>query len=329
MSNKILVTGGAGYVGSHACKELAAAGFEPVSYDTLATGHRQAVRWGPLEVGDILDRIRLDEVCKRYAPAAVLHFAASIQVGESVRDPGSYYRNNVVGSLTLLEAVRDHGIPVFVLSSSAAVYGSGNGEPVTEAHPKRPLSPYGESKRLVEGMVRDFAANHGTRYASLRYFNAAGCDPDGEIGEAHGPTTRLIPRLLEVARGVRSEVVIHGDDYDTPDGTCVRDFVHVTDLASAHVLVLRRLMVGGASGCWNLGTGRGHSVKAMLAAARRVTGHAIPARVGPRRPGDAPELVADPGLAVEELGWAPRYAEPEQMLEHDWAWVRSEARRGW
>jgi UDP-arabinose 4-epimerase len=329
MSSKVLVTGGAGYVGSHACKAVAAAGYTPITYDNLVTGHRQAVRWGPLEIGDILDRIRLDEVLKRHRPDAILHFAASIQVGESVRDPGKYYRNNVVGSLTLLEAVRDHGVPVFVLSSTAAVYGDVSAVPVTESHPKRPANPYGESKRLVEVMLHDFAASHGTRYAALRYFNAAGSDPDGEIGEAHRPTTHLIPRLLEVAGGTRSEALIHGDDYPTPDGTCIRDYVHVTDLGEAHVLVLDRLLGGGASGAWNLGTGNGWSVSGILTAARAVTGHPIPTRVGPRRPGDAPQLVADPSLAMAELGWSPRYTTAEQIIEHDWRWVNSEARRSW
>ncbi len=329
MTTKVLVTGGAGYVGSHACKALARAGFLPVTYDSLVTGHRQAVRWGPLEEGDLLDRIRLDGVLERHRPEAVLHFAASIRVDESVRDPGLYYRNNVVGSLTLLEAVRDHRIFSFVMSSTAAVYGAVRDVPVAESHPRRPANPYGESKRLAEVMLRDFSRAHGIRYAALRYFNAAGSDPDGEIGEAHRPKTHLIPQLLEVAAGVRSEATIHGDDYDTPDGTCVRDYVHVSDLAEAHVVVLGRLLGGGSSGAWNLGTGRGRSVKAMLDAARRVTGHPIPARVGPRRPGDAPELVADPSLAVRELGWAPRFVEPERMIAHDWAWVRSDTRREW
>ena len=329
MTTRILVTGGAGYVGSHACKALARAGYLPVAYDNLVTGHRKAVQWGPLEEGDLLDRIRLDEVIKRHQPQAVLHFAASIRVDESVRHPGLYYRNNVVGSLTLLEAVRDHGLFCFVMSSTAAVYGPVHDLPVPETHPRRPANPYGESKRLAEVMLGDFSRAHGIRYAALRYFNAAGSDPDGEIGEAHRPKTHLIPQLLEVAAGVRSEMTIHGDDYGTPDGTCVRDYVHVSDLADVHVTVLARLLSGGGSGTWNLGTGRGHSVKAMLAAARRVTGRAIPARTGPRRPGDAPELVADPGLAVQELGWTPRFVDPEQMIAHDWAWARSTARKGW
>ncbi len=325
----ILVTGGAGYVGSHACKALAAAGFHPVTYDNLTRGHAQAVRWGPLVQGDILDRVRLDRAILEHRPEAVLHFAAYIQVAESVRDPASYYRNNLVGTLTLLEAARDHGIPHFVLSSTAAVYGQPSSVPVDESHPARPLNPYGETKRLAEVMLQDFAKAHGLRYAALRYFNAAGSDPEGEIGEAHLPRTHVIPLVLEVATGVRSEFQINGDDYPTPDGTCVRDYVHVADLAGAHILALRRLRSGGASGVWNLGIGRGFSVREILRGAREVTGHPIPARVGPRRPGDAPSLVANSERARSDLGWVPRFTSPEQMIRHDWNWLRSDVRAMW
>lgn len=238
-NNNILVTGGAGYIGSHTCKALAQAGFTPVSYDNLVYGHRWAVRWGPLEEGDIGDRARLDAVLERYRPAAVMHFAAYAYVGESVLDPGKYYRNNVAGTLTLLEAMRDHGVGHVVFSSTCATYGEPERVPIDEDHPQRPINPYGASKQMIERMLGDFAAAHGLGWIALRYFNAAGADPNSEIGEQHDPETHLIPLALDVAASARPSITIYGDDYETPDGTCIRDYIHVSDLADAHVLALR------------------------------------------------------------------------------------------
>ncbi len=235
----VLVTGGAGYIGAHACKALAEAGYRPVVYDNLVAGHRAAVRWGPFEYGDILDRARLDEVIARHAPQAILHFAAFAQVGESVADPGKYYRNNVAGSLTLLQAVRDHGLRRIIFSSSCAIYGTPPALPLTEASPLEPINPYGRSKLMVEQMLEDFERSDGMRWIALRYFNAAGADPDGEIGEDHDPETRIVPLAIAAAGRPDAPLTVFGTDYDTPDGTCIRDYVHVCDLADAHVAALR------------------------------------------------------------------------------------------
>ena len=242
---KILVTGGAGFIGSHTCKALARAGFTPVTYDNLSTGHRWAVKWGPLEIGDIRDRRRLDEVLSAHKPDAVIHFAASAYVGESMVNPGKYYDNNVVGTLRLLEAIKDHSIPNLVFSSSCATYGIPDRLPIREEDAQRPINPYGASKLVCERMIMDFAAACGLSWNALRYFNAAGADPDGEIGEDHDPETHLIPLILDAALGHRPSISILGDDYDTEDGTCVRDFIHVSDLASAHVRALHSLLEGG------------------------------------------------------------------------------------
>lgn len=248
----ILVTGGAGYIGSHACKALALAGYTPVAYDNLVYGHESAVKWGPFEKGDISDRKRLDQVIEKHRPAAVMHFAAYAYVGESVDDPGKYYRNNVVGTLTLLEAMRDHSIDQFVFSSTCATYGVPQQMPIAEDHTQQPINPYGASKLMVEQMLRDFGVAHGLRAISLRYFNAAGADPDAEIGEDHDPETHLIPLVLDAAAGRRESIAVFGDDYATPDGTCIRDYIHVTDLASAHVLALQALESGAESNAYNL-----------------------------------------------------------------------------
>lgn len=329
MPGTVLVTGGAGYVGSHTCKALARAGFFPVTYDSLITGHRDAVRWGPLEEGDILDRARLDEVLARHQPAAVLHFAACIRVEESVRDPRKYYDNNVLGTLRLLEACRDGGIGRFILSSTAAVYGEPEQLPIPEHHPTRPVNPYGNTKLLAERLLLDFEEACGLRSCALRYFNAAGADPDGELGAEHEPRSHLIPILLEVAAGAREGFQIYGEDYPTDDGTCVRDYVHVSDLAQGHVDALEHLLGGGESGVWNLGTGRGWSVRQILEAARRVTATGIPAEVGARRAGDPPALVADPTRATSQLGWQPAFTDPEAMIAHHWSWIGSAARQAW
>ena len=319
----VLVTGGAGYIGSHACKALAKAGHVPVVYDNLVYGHREAVRWGPLVEGDIADRARLDAVIREYRPEAVMHFAAYAYVGESVADPGKYYRNNVAGSLALFEAMRDHGIGRLVFSSTCATYGLPQYTPMDERHPQRPINPYGASKLMVERMIGDFAGAHGLRAISLRYFNAAGADPDGEIGEDHSPETHLIPLALAAALGSIPQLTIFGEDYDTDDGTCVRDYVHVSDLADAHVLAVEAL-AGTPPGlrAFNLGNGSGYSVKQVLSAVERVTGHRVPVRIGLRRSGDPARLVSASDCARKELGWQPRIAGLDEIIASAWRWEK-------
>jgi UDP-glucose-4-epimerase GalE len=320
MSAKILVTGGAGYVGSHACKALRAAGYEPVSYDNLSRGHRWAVQWGPLEEGDLADGARLREVLERHRPAAVMHFAALAYAGESVTAPLQYYRVNVGGTLSLLEAMRAAGLRDLVFSSTCAIYGPCELARIPEAAPHQPVSPYGYSKLAVERMLADCAPAWGLRSIALRYFNAAGADPDGATGEVHEPETHLIPLVLQVAAGQRTHIEIYGDDYPTPDGTCVRDYIHVGDLADAHVRALQRLPQHEGLRGYNLGTGRGYSVKQVVETARRVTGRPIRAEVRPRRAGDPPSAVADASLAGRELGWQPRFTALEPLLESAWRW---------
>lgn len=322
-NHKILVTGGAGYIGSHACKALAAAGFLPITIDSLVCGHTWAVQWGPLERGDIADRKFLDSVMAKYRPISVMHFAAFAYVGESVIDPGKYYRNNVAGTLTLLEAVRDHQIQHFVFSSTCATYGEPTAIPISEAHPQAPINPYGSSKMMIERMLADFEQAHGLKSVSLRYFNAAGADHDGEIGEYHDPETHLIPVVLDVAAGLRSDIHIFGENYSTPDGTCIRDYIHVTDLANAHVRSLNYLIRGGASVQMNLGTGIGHSVKEVIATAAKVTGRKIIFALGARRIGDPPKLVAEAKAARKILGWAAAHSELEEIIGSAWAWHQS------
>ena len=316
----ILVTGGAGYIGSHTCKALAAAGFMPVAYDNLVFGHEWAVKWGPLARGDILDRGRLEEVFRQYKPSAIVHFAAYAYVGESVEQPAKYYKNNVTGTLTLLEAMRDHGVEQMVYSSTCATYGRPQMIPIPEHHPQNPVNPYGASKLMVEQILADFSAAYGLRSISLRYFNAAGADADGEIGEDHDPETHLIPLVLQTAAGKRPNITIYGTDYDTPDGTCIRDYVHVSDLAEAHVLALKALSSNGSSASYNLGTGRGFSVREVIETAHSVTGREIRVQEGPRRPGDPPQLVADATRAKTELGWTPKYADLDQIVKSAWSW---------
>jgi UDP-arabinose 4-epimerase len=316
----ILVTGGAGYIGSHTCKALACAGYRPVAFDNLSHGHASAVKWGPLERGDLLDRSRLDAVFSEYKPAAIIHFAAFAYVGESVTDPGKYYRNNVTGSLTLLEAMRDHGIRRFVFSSTCATYGLPEHLPIREDMPQHPINPYGASKLMVERMLADFGTAHGTAWTALRYFNAAGADADGEIGEKHDPETHLIPLVLDAASGRRPHVTIFGTDYETPDGTCVRDYIHVSDLADAHVRALAAIETGGAIGAYNLGNGQGFSVREVIETVRRVTGLDVPVVFGPRRAGDPAALVSDATLAREKLGWQPQTPDLEAIVRTAWAW---------
>jgi UDP-arabinose 4-epimerase len=316
----ILVTGGAGYVGSHACKALARAGHTPVVYDSLGRGHRELVRWGPLEVGDLRDAARLDEVFARHRPAAVMHFAAFAYVGESVQDPALYYRNNVGGTLELLEAMRRAGVGALVFSSTCATYGIPERMPIAEDAEQRPINPYGRTKLVIERALGDFDAAYGMRSVCLRYFNAAGCDPDGEAGEIHDPETHIIPRLLMAATGELPHFDIFGTDYPTPDGTCLRDYIHVADLAQGHLQALQHLERGGTSTAVNLGTGRAFSVREVIAAAEQVTGRRIPVRETDRRPGDPPVLVADATRARALFGFAPRYTEIAPIVETAWRW---------
>ncbi len=316
----VLVTGGAGYIGSHACKALSRAGYLPVTYDSLVYGHEWAAKWGPLEIGDICNRARLDTVISHYNPIAIMHFAAFAYVGESVADPGKYYRNNVAGSLTLLEAARDSGIGRFVFSSTCATYGIPSKLPITEDTPQDPINPYGASKLMVERMLRDFDAAHGIRSAVLRYFNAAGADQDGEIGEDHQPETHLIPLVLDAASGRRENVTIFGADYPTPDGTCLRDYIHVSDLADAHVLALDRLLTGAASDVFNLGNGLGFSVRQVVDTVERIAGLKVPVKLGDRRPGDPAALVSDATKARDVLGWRPRLNDLDEIVRTAWAW---------
>jgi UDP-arabinose 4-epimerase len=318
----ILVAGGAGYIGSHACKALARAGFRPVAYDNLVHGHAAAVRWGPLVKGDIADRALLARTIRDYDIAAILHFAAFLEVGESVRLPLKYFQNNVAGSLGLIEAAVEAGVRHIVFSSTAAVFGTPRRVPIDEAHPKAPVNPYGASKLMVEQMLGWIEAAHGITHAILRYFNAAGADPDGEIGEDHHPETHLIPLVLQTALGKRPAIDIFGADWPTPDGTCIRDYIHVTDLADAHVKALQHLLGGGASLALNLGAGRGHSVREVIDTVARVTGRPVPSRETGRREGDPAILVADPTAAKAALGWAPTMSDLDPIVETAWRWTR-------
>ncbi len=312
----VLVTGGAGFVGSHTCKALAKAGYIPVVYDDLSNGVQDAVRWGPLEIGALEDEARLAAVVAQHKPIAVMHFAAFIEAGESVREPERFYRNNVGGTLALLRVMREAGVDKLVFSSTAAVYGNPEVTPIPESHPLRPVNPYGRSKLMVEEILADVASAHSFRYAALRYFNAAGADPEGDLGENHRPETHLIPLALQTAFGKRVELRIFGTNYDTPDGTCIRDYIHVVDLAEAHVLAVRRLHTGGESLIANLGIGRGFSVREVIDAVQAVTGLPITAVPAPRRPGDPAVLVADASAARRELGWRPRHQDLFEQVRH-------------
>lgn len=322
MMTKVLVTGGAGYIGSHACKALARAGFEPVAFDNLSTGWAEAVKWGPLVRGDLMDRASIDAAMAEHRPIAVMHFAALSLVGESMQDPARYWRVNLGGALNLMEACAAAGVAHFVFSSTCATYGDQDGVLLTEATPQRPINAYGGSKLAIEAMVRDFGRAFGIGHVIFRYFNVAGADPEGEIGEQHRPETHLIPLLLEAVAGRRPALTLHGTDYPTPDGTCVRDYVHVTDLAEAHVLGLRRLLDGKGNGVFCLGTGRGFSVREVIEASRLVTNREVPVVIGPRRAGDAATLVSSSSLAVQELGWEPRRSTLREMIGDAWAWAQ-------
>ena len=316
----VLVTGGAGYVGSHACKALAASGHKPVVYDNLSTGWRDAVRYGPLVEGDLLDPDRVSAALAEHRPEAVLHFAALSNVGESVTRPDFYWRNNVSGSQNLLDAMRVHEVNRLVFSSTCATYGEASGEMLVESDPQSPVNPYGQTKLAVEHMLTGYRQAFGMRSVVFRYFNAAGADPDREIGEAHQPETHLIPIVLDAASGRRDTITVFGTDYPTPDGTCIRDYVHVMDLADAHVRGVNWLLDGGDNLALNLGSGTGHSVRAVIETAKRVTGTEIPVVEGDRRPGDPPRLVSGSALATELLGWQPERASLEKMIGDAWGW---------
>jgi UDP-arabinose 4-epimerase len=317
---RVLVTGGAGFVGSHACKALAEAGHLPIVFDNLRTGHRWAVKWGPFEHGDICDPAALSDALRRHRPDTVMHFAALAYVGESMERPDLYYRTNVTGTLVLLEAMRSHDVGTIVVSSSCATYGAPDRLPITEDTPQNPVNPYGRSKLMVEQILRDACAAYGLGAIGLRYFNAAGADPMGALGEEHDPETHLIPLVLQTAFGQRSAIDVLGQDYDTLDGTCVRDFIHVSDLASAHVSAMMRSKLG-AFAAYNLGTGRGASVTEVIHAAREVTGRSIPIRLAPRRAGDPPILIADASKATESLAWKPLRSDMRTMIEDAWTWM--------
>ncbi|WP_031388414.1 UDP-glucose 4-epimerase GalE [Desulfonatronum thiodismutans] len=320
MSDTILVTGGAGYIGSQTCKALAVAGFRPVTLDNLVYGHEWAVRWGELVKGDILDRAALDALFAAHAPKAVIHFAAYAYVGESVADPQKYYRNNVAGSLSLLEGMLRHGCRRIVFSSTCATYGEPLKIPIPEAHPQHPVNPYGWSKLMIEQMLRDFDAAYGLRHVALRYFNAAGADPDGELGEEHDPETHLIPLAVLAALGKRGPLSVFGRDYPTPDGTAIRDYIHVADLARAHVAALRFLLDEDRSEAFNLGTGSGHSVRQVVDMVREVGGRDVPTLDAPRRAGDPPALVAVADKARAVLGWEPSLPQLRDIVQTAWDW---------
>lgn len=319
----VLVTGGAGYIGSHACKALAEAGWTPVAYDNLSNGHEWAVQWGPLEVGDIRDRERLRAVVKAHRPEAVLHFAGRIEVGESLQAPFDFYDVNVNGTLTLLGVMAEAGISALIFSSTAATYGVLDRTPAPETHPCSPINPYGRSKLVAEQMIADMGAATGMTWTNLRYFNAAGADPESVIGEAHRHETHLIPLAIEAALGARPAFSVFGRDYPTPDGSCIRDFIHVSDLAQAHVLALKRLMDGGVSATFNLGTGTGASVLEVLQGLETVAGVAVPTEYRDYRAGDPPALVGDPSQAMAALSWVPRRSDLNSIIADAWAWHTS------
>ncbi len=322
MARAVLVAGGAGYVGSHSCKALSAAGFLPVVLDNLSTGHAGFVRWGPLVQADLHDTVVVTEAIQRHACVAVLHFAACAYVGESVADPAKYYDNNVTGTLSLLNAMRDAGCGALVFSSTCAVYGQPDRVPIDERTRPDPINPYGASKLMVERILADFRPAYGLRSTALRYFNACGADPDGELGELRDPETHLIPRAMMALQGHIDDFAVFGSDFPTPDGTAIRDYIHVADLADAHVLAVERLLAGDAGAIFNLGTGRGYSVKTVLETIEQETGGTLPGAAGPRRDGDPAELVADPARARRELGFAPVRSDLQTIVRTAWAWHR-------
>jgi UDP-glucose-4-epimerase GalE len=318
----VLVTGGAGYVGAHTCKALHRAGFTPVVFDNLSTGHKSFVRWGSFVPGDIRDADAVRHTIRAYQVEAVLHFAASAYVGESVVNPQKYYENNVGGSLSLLSAMLEAGCRKIVFSSSCAIYGQPERIPIDESTPQSPVNPYGASKAMVERILGDYEKAHEIKAIALRYFNASGADPDGELGELRDPETHLIPRAMMAIQGYIQEFAVFGTDYPTSDGTAIRDYIHASDLAEAHVAAVRRLLAGGKGGAFNLGTGRGYSVKQVLDAISTETGESLTVSNAPRRQGDPPVLVADASLSHTELGFAPRLSDLKSIVKTAWAWHR-------
>jgi UDP-arabinose 4-epimerase len=317
---RVLITGGAGYIGSHTSKALARAGFEPIAFDNLSEGHEWAVRWGPLVRADLSDSRAISEALAAHKIEAVIHFAANAYVGESVRAPRKYFRNNVTNTLNLLDALLDAGVSRIVFSSTCATYGEPLRIPLDENHGQRPVNPYGESKLFVERVLHWYEVAYGMKWVALRYFNAAGADPQGQLGEQHDPETHLVPIVIQAALGMRPRVDVYGTDYDTPDGTAIRDYVHVTDLADAHVRALSHVMDGGASLALNLGTGVGSSVRTIISTVERVSKRTFDVRNVARRTGDPAILVADASRAKEKLGWEHHYSNPEMIVETAWLW---------
>ena len=316
----ILVTGGAGYIGSHTNKELHKRGYQTVVYDNLVYGHKESIKWGTLEIGDLSDKERLESVFKNYPIEAVIHFAAYAYVGESVTEPAKYYNNNVCNTINLLDIMRKYNVNYIIFSSTCATYGIPEKMPITEDMPQNPVNPYGATKKMVERILEDYYKAYGLHYCCLRYFNAAGADPDGEIGESHTPETHLIPLILDAASGKRESISIFGTDYPTEDGTCIRDYIHVTDLADAHIRALEYLKQGGESTCFNLGNGNGDSVRHVIEVVKQVTGKEFKVKEEKRRAGDPPVLIGSAEKAEKVLGWKPKYAEIETIVEHAWKW---------
>lgn len=320
----ILVVGGAGYIGSHMVKMLCDAGHQVVTLDNLSNGFRDAVLGGEFVLGDISDRALLDRLFEEQRFDGVMHFASFIQVGESMQYPGKYYENNLSNTVNLLNAMVVHDVKRFIFSSTAAIFGEPDYVPIDEAHTKRPINPYGKSKWMVEQILADFDQAYGLKSICLRYFNAAGADPSGLLGERHQPETHLIPLVLQAASGRRDHISVFGRDYDTPDGTCIRDYIHIVDLCQAHLLAVQKLVKGGSSAAYNLGNGNGFSVQEVIAAVQRVTGRQVTVVDAPRRAGDPARLVADSAIARNELGWRPVYADLETIAEHAWHWERQQ-----
>lgn len=323
----ILVTGGAGYIGSHVALALAEAGYRPIVYDNLSHGHRWAVQWGPLVEGDLEDRARLTAAIREHSVSAIMHFASFIFVGESMTAPGKYFANNVGGTLSLLEAARETGVDRLVFSSTAAVYGMPEVVPITEDAPKEPINAYGDSKLMAEKLLSWYDQIHGIRSMALRYFNAAGADAQARIGEAHDPETHLIPLILDAVAGIRPHIGVYGTDYPTPDGTAIRDYIHVSDLAEAHVKALEYLLRGGASSAINLGTGTGYSVKEVITSVERITGRPVPRQYQDRRPGDPPSLVANADKGAALLQWKARQSDIDTIVGSAWRWHQRRTER--
>ena len=317
---KVLVTGGAGYIGSHVVKALGGLGYEVLVVDSLVKGHREAVLFGKLEILDIGDKYSITEVLEQFKPDAVMHFAAFIEVGESVENPRKYYENNTVKTLSLLDAMLEHDVKNFIFSSTAAVYGNPEKVPIPETETVKPINPYGQSKACIEKILSDYSKAYGLKFVSLRYFNAAGADPEGRIGESHNPETHLIPLILKTAKGERESIKIFGTDYPTPDGTCIRDYIHVDDLAEAHILALKYLLDGGESEIFNCGYGHGYSVKEVIETVNRVTGIDFKVEEADRRPGDPAILVADSSKLKSKLGWEPKFDDLEYIVKTAWNW---------